>query len=387
MERPRTEHELNRQLADTIGAAVEQLMGQQGWVEANNSLIDPRNLGQPGSGGADQSTQVVPQPNGQPVAATTTPATPASPATLPLDFEQYKDPKTGLYAGKYPSVEQFAKGLGHAMDMTYRVQSQNDQLTQQLAALNAQLEQVRRQPVITQVTAPQITSEDAPTRGDAPRVGARVAEVLATLSDGNLDAEGLTRLATAISEQAREDALKSVREETRQREEAAKTNADRWDRVDAYMSEKHPASMQFTQELGLFIKTDPEVSGVVTALIEKNLHEQAMVYAWNGFVNKHGLDLSKATPFVPAPSTPENVRKEIVLDAADQVRREAIEEARRHAGVIPAMGAGAHGVHETPPAGPSAGEMDEATALMRQGHGERWRSLVFKDILNHPLFN
>jgi hypothetical protein len=395
--RPQTVEELNRQLADTIGASVEQLMGQTGWVEANNMLINPRGQdGQPGPTGGGEERPGAAPPAGQP-APTGAPALTASPvtATIPvLDFEKYKDPATGMYAKKYKTVEEFAAGLGHAMNMTYSVLTQNEQANQRIAALTAELEQSRRQPVGPQSTVSQDTSVIAPSRGDVSKVSPKLAEALASLQEDNtLDAEGLVRLTDAISEHTVETARRVAREEVEARDKVAQATKERWDKVDSFMSGKYPNSMNFTTELGVFSKANPVIGQVVSALIEKDLHEQAMTFVWQEFATAHGLNPSavapapEAKPFVPAPATKENVEKEIRLDAADQVRREAVENARKDAGIIPSMAGGVHGVHENANAAPTQEEMDEAVRLMQQGHGERFRNIVFRDILNHPLFN
>src|SRR5437899_1255583 len=108
--RPTNEQELNAQLASTIGQAVEDLMGESGWTEANNNSIDPRNFRRPDvpNGGGDQSTPVTPQPDGQPVSSVA--VTPVKP-TLSFDPEAYKS-ANGKYLGKYDSLDQFLKGIG-----------------------------------------------------------------------------------------------------------------------------------------------------------------------------------------------------------------------------------------------------------------------------------
>lgn len=386
-ERPANEVDLNRQLADTIGASVEQLLGITGFSEANNMLIDQmaRGGGQPAApaaGGEERPEATPAGGGGQPAA----PASEAAKVATDTDpFASYKD-ANGKYAGKYDTVEQFVKGIGHAMNMTKETLAANDALNQRLAEQTRQLEELRRQPAGPQ---PVVRTETPETADSHPVVkgNPKLAEALASLAEGNLDAEGLLKLTDVISEHAASAAREAAREEERERVRVAQATQARWDKVDAFMSEKYPASMNFTNELGLFTKTNPQIGAVVSALIEKDLHEQAMEYAWGQFTTAHGLSGAPAPkPFVPAPATPENVAKEITGDAADQVRREAVEAARKDAGILGA-GAGNHGVHENQNAGPTQAEFDEAAALMRNGNGAKWRSLVFKDILNHPLFN
>jgi hypothetical protein len=385
--RPQNEVELNAQLAETIGSAVEQMLGMTGFSEANNMMIDQmaRNGGQPPvqASGGEERPEATPAVSGQPA-----PVTSAAPTAVPpgLNFDQYKD-ANGKYLGKYNTVDEFVKGIGHAMSMTKSTLAQNDDLNRRLAEQARELEALRVRP---SAPTPGVVHADSHEEAGSPpsrMANPKLAEALASLAEGNLDGEGLVKLVDVLSEHAASAAREAAREEQRERDRVAQATQDRWSKVDEFMTGKYPDSMNFTNEMGLFTKTNPQIGAVVTALIEKDLHEQAMEYAWLQFSSEHGLNGKPApAPFVPAPATPENVAKEIKGDAADQVRREAVEAARKDAGIL-GTGVGNHGVHENPDLGPTPGEMDEATALMRAGHGQKWRSLVFKDILNHPLFN
>lgn len=381
-DRPQTVEQLNRQLADTIGASVEALMGQSQWVEANNSLVDPRTATrQPEAPPVvnNGQTETPTNPTGQP--QTITPATPQSVTDLSI-FDQFKG-ANGKYIDKYNSVEEFIKGIGHAMTMTKQALSDND-------VLRHQIDELRRTPTTPVVpVVPQDTSTSAPPRGDkTAKFSPKLGEVLTSLSNGTpLDDAGLLNLVDAISEHATEVARQTARAEAEEKEKALRANQERWDKVDDYMFTKYPDSQKFTNELGVFTKADSNISRVVAALIKEDMHEQAMEYAWTAFVAAHGIDGKKDIPFVPAPATPENIAKEAKLQVADEVRNQLKEEALKDAGVMTSMAGGAHGVHETTNLGPSRDELETAAALMRQGHGEKWRSLVFKDILDHPIFN
>src|SRR5690349_21247420 len=92
--RPTDAHELNRQLADTIGAQVEQLLGMSGYSEVNNMNIDAAiqaaqrsaaGPGQPGAGGG--STPELPAAGGPPTATGSAPAT-ATPAPTPAPVQE-----------------------------------------------------------------------------------------------------------------------------------------------------------------------------------------------------------------------------------------------------------------------------------------------------------
>lgn len=389
---PRTEQELNRQLADTIGESVLQLLGGTGFVEANNILLPAAMQGRPDAtaGGEEHPTPTAPV-SGQPaitgsegVQAKPTPtATP-----LPFDFEKFKDPTTGLYAGKYTSPEEYARGLGHAMNMTKSTLDENARLNQQLADYAKQLEELRQRPAIQPVAAPLDASADASTRGSDP-MNPKLKEVLTSLED-NLNAENLGILISAISEQNMQTARQVVQKELEERDKTARANQNRWDKVDDYMSQKFPDSMKFTRELSLHRQSHPVIDQVVTALIEKNQHEAAMTYLWRDYATEVGLGVREApAPFVPGAPTKENITKEIQGDAADQVRREAVEQARKDAGILSTTGtaSGNRGVHETPQTEATTEQYAAAVAALNAGHGEAWRNIVFGRQLDHPIFN
>jgi hypothetical protein len=197
----------------------------------------------------------------------------------------------------------------------------------------------------------------------------------------SLDAEDLDRLVNAISERSREAGRQAAREEFETRQTAVTKQQERWTRVEQFMAEKFPESVNFTEELALFVQAHPLIGAGVQALIAQDRHEEATAAAWEAYVSQGG----GAKTFVPAPATKENIEKEIRLDAADQVRQEAVAQARRDAGIMGST-AGARGVHENANAGPTDDEWNGAVAQYHQGDGSKWRSLVFRDALNHPIF-
>lgn len=392
--RPTDAQELNRQLADTIGASVEQLLGMAP-TEADNSKIDAAlaaatrvsTPGQPGSGGSTTEKPVAGGPPAAPAAAPATTSGAPAPVTAPegeIDWESTKA-ANGLYLGKYKTRAEAVRGVAHTVAMAKNAFTERDEYARKAAALQKELEDARRMPAAAPAVVPQGSTVVAPTRGKETVPSPKLDEVLSSIREkGNLDAEDVMSLTTAIRDQAREEARQIAREESTAEKAAAKAEADRWAKVEAYMAEKYPESMNFTDELALFIKTHPVIGMGVQALIAQDRHEEATAEAWRAYALENGV-----TPaFKPAPATRENVEKEIRLDAADQVRREAVDAARRDAGVIvPTTGGGAHGVHENASAGPTQDEYDNAVALMRQGDGAKWRALVFGDALNHPLLN
>lgn len=390
MGRPTSEHELNRQLADTIGASVEQLLGITN-TEADNGLIDNALMqarqggtigGQPAGGGVAPGQ---PAGSGQPAPTGSAPGTVAQPVTPQdgeIDWEGTKAPN-GLYLGKYPTRDAAVKGVAHAVAMAKNALSRSAELERQLQEERKQNEQLRNRPVATPVTTPQAPVTPAPSRGQEGTPSPVLAEVLAKLQDGDtLNAEDLAKVLQADRESVLQQARQIAREEYEGRNAAVRAEQERWGKVEAYMAEKHPESVNFTDELALYVQSHPMIAAGVQALIAQDRHEEATEAAWAMFAREH--DVKPA--FKPAPATEETLKRQIQLEAADQVRREAVAEARKDAGVIGA-GAGGHGVHESANTGPTQDEYDHSVALMRQGDGRAWRNIVFGDSLNHPLLN
>jgi hypothetical protein len=379
-------HELNRQLADTIGAQVEQLLGISGYSEADNMKIDAAmeaarratSTGQPGAGGG--STQEQPAGGGQPDPTGSAPAA-VKPAPSSIDWNAARYPN-GKILGKYDTEQQAVMGVANTVAMAKVAFSRAEEIERHNAELRREVETLRSRPAVAPTAASQASPEPAPSRGTERVPDAKLDTVLSKLHEsGTLDAEDLRNLVSAISEHSMQEARRAAREELDQRTTAARAEAERWGRVEAFMAEKYPESMDFTDELALYTKTHPMIAAGVQALIAQDKHEQATEEAWKLYAQENKI----SPKFVPAPATKENVEREIRLDAADQVRREAVEQARKDAGIVGA-GTGARGVHENVNAGPSEDEYNNAVAQLNQGDGRKWRALVFGDALNHPIF-
>jgi hypothetical protein len=388
---PADSHELNRQLADTIGASVEALLGLGG-TEADNMRIDAaleaarrgNAAGGPPAGGG--STQEQPAGGGPPAAAGGAPATTAQsqasvvPQEGEIDWESVKA-ANGLYLGKYKTKAEAVRGVAHTVAMAKVAFTRSEEIERRNADLAREVQELRARPAVAQIAAPQAPVQPAPSRGQEDAPSPVLATVLAKIQDGEtLNAEDLLNVVKADRESYLGEARKAAREEFDARKAEAEALSERWGKVEAHMAEKFPDSVNFTDELALYVKTHPMIAAGVNALIAQDRHEEAMEEAWGMYARDHKI----APAFVPAPATKENVEREIQLDAADQVRREAVDAARRDAGIIGA--AGARGVHENANTGASQGEYDEAVALMNAGDGRKWRALVFGDALNHPIF-
>jgi hypothetical protein len=129
------------------------------------------------------------------------------------------------------------------------------------------------------------------------------------------------------------------------------------------MNEKHPQAARFSEEVSLFVESDPLVKRAVNALLAQGDRQGAVETAWVSFERAHGAQVA-ATDRATAEATEAN------LAAREQVRNEAVKAARRDAGVITGSVGGA-GAHENRNAtGASAEEIQAATeAMRREGDG------------------
>lgn len=297
----------------------------------------------------------------------------------PLAFiEELKDPKTGLYGGKYKTREEFLKGVGHVVQMAKGAYSKADAAEQEAARLrteNAQLRATPAAPAAAPLPAPAPASQAA-LLGRSAKLDA----VLSKLKDegGILDEENMQGLIEGVSELASSMATQAA-EKTLAAHESARTEEDkRWQDADVHMSQVAPDSLNFSDEIGLYVRSTPLAAAAVGALIRLKDLNGAAELAWQLFQGAHpGMS--------PAEVKDATDKTQIELEAADQVRREAVEKARKDAGVASSAAAG---VHEAPGAvGPTQEEIDQAAAEMHAGDGRRWRALTIGRTLTGPLFD
>lgn len=313
--------------------------------------------------------ETIPLANPKPE-ANATPANPVTPAATPaatqstteIDWEALKDPTTGLYAGKYTTPAEAAKGLAHLAAMTRTIREDRDRL----------LRERQTQPVtaVATVEAPK-TVPSLPQSGLLDEVLAKITE-----DGGTLDENSSKALKEAILSEATAAAQKivSARDAAVEKENAI------WNDVDTHMRAKFPESFKFTEEIALFKQTDPVVGAAVDALIASGKAKEATELAYTSFVRARDAQ-------VIATVKAETEKKEVTLEAAEAVRKEAVEAARRDAGVSTTT---AGGVHENPAVGISQDEIAQVAAAMQRGDpgaAVRWRDLVFGSELKGPLFD
>lgn len=391
MEKQMTEHDLMRHLADTlVEQEVMKPMNSIGW--GHGAPPSPSQSDNPAaSGGAPEAamagqgmgtTGTTPTPNSP---QTGRPQTDMPPANLPLDLESFKDPSTGEYLGKYKTPEEFVKGIGHAVTMAKQAFSERDQIKAEMERLRSQISlPSQSQPTVPPAVAPNDMPDAIAAREAANKASKRLEQVLSKVAEegGFLDGNSATDLLSAMRE-SQEAAARATAEELLLRKEAQKAQEQaKWSQVDEYMSKNHPESSKFADEIELYVQSDPLVAEAVTALAAQGKELRAAEFAWLSFdkarTGKATSELRQAAEI-----------KEISLQAAEQVRKEAVENARRDAGVIPTS---ASGVHESVNMEPTSDEVEAAARAMRaygthpgNAAAARWRELTIGRFLPPDL--
>lgn len=296
-----------------------------------------------------------------------------SPKVVPtpdIDWESLRDPSTGLIVNKYKTPLEAIKGAGHVVNMAKTALTRNAELEQEISRLR------QIAPVSQPLPQPQsITPEpkkEIPT-GKLDEVLRRIAE-----DGGTLDETFTGELRDAFRDTA--DAIASAAVQKAMNERDVKINAEttKWQEIDNYMRVKYPDSLRYTEEIGLFIKANPLVDIAVGSMLANGREKEATELAYLQYVDARDKGVAETTKA-------EATTREIQLDAAEQVRKEAIDKARKDAGVATTI---AGGVHETSTVPSTQEELDRAAAEMRRtGLGENWRALAFGQYLTDPIFN
>lgn len=311
------------------------------------------------------------QSDAQPVsapapAATQTSDNPGQAATgtasaQPLDFEQFKDPANGLYAGKYRSPEELIKGMSNVVNMAKQAFTERDELRAKLAAIPA--------------TDPSAAREGA-SYSPAPAVplhgGSTLDSVLNRIVEdgGVLDENNSKLLRDAVIELTETKARTVV--------SARELESQKWDAISTMMEAKYPGSINRADELHMYVQSHPEVATAVSALLNSGKEFEATEMAWRLMTSDFGQPVQPAL-------TPEQV-KETTLQAQDLVRQEAVDAARRDAGVLTTSGGG---VHQSPPPSVSHDEIAAAAAIgHKTADWSAWRRAALSSHLDFdsPLF-
>lgn len=329
-------------------------MEANGWAQgspnkaATEALRNTLLTGQPGTEGApgQQVTPASTPRSGQPAnaeAGKTVTSGQAKADNPTLDqlvagYESLRDPKTGLIAGKYESVEQAIKGGVHLTKMAKSAMEERDALAKRLAELEAAGS--RTPAAQTPAAAPKPVAALTASQTAAQNAQARLDKVLSDIAEsgGVLDAESVKALSKANSDLASAMADLRVQESFATRENADAARDAEWRAVDSYMKEHHPDAERFSEEVSVFVSGNPLVKRAVDALLAQGDKVGATEFAWTSFQKIHGAE-------VTARDRAKDEATEAELAAREQVRQEQLAKARKDAGVITGS-AGGVGAHE-----------------------------------------
>jgi hypothetical protein len=309
------------------------------------------------------------------------------PTTLAeIDVESFKDPTTGKYGGKYDTPAEFIRGIGHAVQMAKQSYSQRDAALEEATRLRSELQAVRQTlPVVFPATVSGQPPSALSSRTAADTAKATYDAVLAKVVEegGLLDEDSSRSLSNAQRELSRAEARLAVEESLLQRDGAVNAEQAKWNAVNAFMEKEHPESLQFADEIGLYVQSEPLIQEAVAALVAQGKEQKAAEFAW-----KEYNSASKNGALAASRAAAETV--EVKLLAADQVRQEAVEQARKDAGI---SGTSATGVHERTATGPSQDEINAAADAMRtygtqpgNPAAARWRALTIGKTLSPEIF-
>jgi hypothetical protein len=357
--------ELIRNIADNIvDPDVIKPMEQIDW--GHNA---PPTRTNPASEGTPLVTET-PKPD---ASATTAATAEKSVTTTAIDWESLRDPKSGLIINKYKTESEAIKGVSHAVEMAKSALNRAAILEQENAKLR---ETAVQRPIAT------YTPDPVPAATTAPDYGNDLDTVLNDIvkEGGTIDELNVTALKAAFLKTAEKVAETRINQALTQKDSAARAEQDEWDKVDSYMRTNHPDSINFTEEINLFVNTDPLTGDVVRTLISAGKKQQAAEIAWVSYAKAVARETAIQTQTTQQ-------TQETVLNARNDVRKEIVDAARADAGVVAtSMG----GVHESPNVGNSRDEINAAAAGMQAGDANAaaiWRAMTFGKDLTGPLFD
>jgi len=366
-------------LAEQVQIEVVDPMNAHGWQHGTPPPLAPVADNPPPA--AAPNTPAAP-------ARADNPPAPASPtgeavANMPsdnIDWESMKDPKTGLYAGKYKTRDEFVKGIGNVVNMAKSAFTRADTLEKEL-----QSARTNPAPAALPAASPaaalvaRVSTPVASLATEAPK-SEKLAKVLAKLVEegGTLDAENMEALLAGISDQSRLAAASVVENQQAERQRAQDAENAQWAEVEAYMEKEFPRALLFVDEMALHVRANPLLARAVNALTLQGDHKGATEMAWRDF--ERTLPAAGTTAEEQAAQ-----RKEAEMVAAEEVRKQAVEKARRDAGLPPTN---VTGVHERVNVSASPDDIAAAAREMNAtGLGERWRALTFGKDLVGPWFD
>ena len=276
------------------------------------------------------------------------------------------------------------KGVGHAVQMAKQSFSERDSARAEAARLQSELEKARQPHPGVPAPGPSLRS-DPLSRATVEKAQATYDEVLSEVVQGGglLNEEVAAKLSKAQRELSRAEARAAAEESLLEREGATNAEKARWDSVNTFMEKSYPDSIKFADEIGLYVQSAPQINEAISALVAAGKEQSAAILAWQSF------DAARRTGTVEA-SLAAAQKTEIELAAADQVRKEAVDRARKDAGI---PGTSVSGVHNDGPTAPDYNAIEEAANAMRaygttRGNpaAARWRELTIGRSLPPEIF-
>jgi hypothetical protein len=300
-----------QQLRDHLAATIgEEVFQQMSGDDAG------RNVGNP----YREAPPVAPTQEGQQAdpASPPAPVAPAQPVAPALEGQPGSQ---RLLLGKFksePEAEKSYHGLIHA---NKALLSEKDQLLSTIADL-----QLR-------ANGQNAPASQAPSQADPVSRSSRRAEIIEQLESNPFDPALVARLTEVVAQETLEQANAPQRA---------------YDEANTYMQARYPEALQFGDEVGQFVATNPETKAAVEKLWAAKAYGEASELAYLRWqIQKAGSAENSAL-------------------ANAQVLQEEVAKARIDAGLVTSQ---ANGVHETPASQIAVSQEEEAAAIKQYHAG------------------
>lgn len=345
---PQTEQEAIAQLSATFGQEVWDKMESIGWDPMKTPPAQVPAVNPQPTPAVVTPTPVVTQPVTPPVVTTQPPATTSEPATpAPVKTEPTSDLERlrgadGKFAGKYNTPEALEKGYHNLLQMAIKALEDKDQF-------KARAEALESRQFIAPTAPSQPPAERATLENTFDRTKAREVIFDALKDKDALSPDDLKPVFDFMEAGITSEAQRIVNEALTKRDKVS----TEWNEADAYMAKHYPDSVSQGPEVNIFLKTHPDVNAEVNDLVKQGNRVGALRLAWLSYKDVNG-----------DPKVQAALVEEQRLTAQAQVRQEAVEQARKDAGLIPSS---VSTVHTPQPTGPTPEDVKLAEQLYHSG--------------------
>lgn len=358
-------------LSSTVNAAFDE-MERRGWAEVPDETTEAAPADPTP---APSTTPEVKAPAAvDPPAVVDAPKATEPPAEIDLltgDLEKLRGPD-GLLAKKWKTPAAMTDGVHSLIQTAKSALSQRD-------LLQAELDRVRQAAPSPAAPVTPVDPAAAPTsRVDGNDRGSKRAAVLARMTERyEIAPEDLTDLLDVAGDAGREAAANLASS----RDAVQTADTREWDATYTRMREQIPAAFDHVDEMSLWLSANPAENATVQQLVNAGNRDGAFKYAWRSFADSNVLAAPVAVALAPSAA---DQRAEIEGQAQEQVRAEALAQARRDAGVATSD---VSTVHEPVATGPSQADLDNALARHRAGDRVPYNRLTFGKDLKGPFFD